>query len=77
MDFVKCLLGFISVCLCGLSQDLNKRSFISSSSGEECAIGIQAGSRINSTGESISEIVFGFPDFISAVIPYTSCLIYV
>ena len=69
--------GFISVCPCGLSRDFNKRSLIHSSSGEECALGIQAGSRSNSTGESNSEIILSFPDLISAIIPHISCFMFV
>ena len=56
----------------------NKCSFIYSSSGEECASGIQSGSKSNATGESNSEIifVFYFPDLISAIIPHISCFMF-
>ena len=43
----------------------NKCSFIYSSSGEECASGIQSGSKSNVTGESNSEINLSFISLIS------------
>ena len=56
----------------------NKCSLIYSSSGEECALGIQSGLKSNATGESNSEInfVFYFPDLTSAIIPHISCFMF-
>ena len=56
MDSVKCL--WIHFCLSiWIIIRFNKRFLIYSSSGEDCALGIQAGSRSNVTGESNSEII--------------------